>query len=223
MIIFSFSLYGTSPKYTRGMICNAQQLAISFPAARVNVYIASDVPSNVSEVLAAMPNVRIIPVPRRPGSAVMFDRYRAIDDNDCDIMFVRDADSRVHARDIACIEDFLAAPDKLLHIIRDHKYHTCKIMGGTVGMRKAAIGIKPMAERILSWIGREQYMMDQNFLISEFYTALKHVTMIHDRYGHFAASEILIPFRAPILDNLFVGQVHDFREDGSEYTQFEAE
>ena len=223
MIVFSFSLYGSAPKYTRGMICNAQQLAISFPAARVNVYIASDVPSDIYDILAAMPNVHLISVPRRPGSAGMFDRYRAIDEPDCDVMFVRDADSRVHARDIACIEDFLATPDKLLHIIRDHKYHTCKIMGGTIGMRKAAIGRKSMSERISTWINRDQYMMDQHFLVSEFYEALKPVALIHDRFGRYDSTEKLTTFRVPIYDNLFVGQVHDYREDGSEYTQFLAD
>jgi hypothetical protein len=222
MIVFSFSLYGANPKYTRGMILNAEQLSRSFPVARVNVYAAPDVPADVIATLTAMPNTRIIPVPQRPGSAGMFDRYRAIDDNDCEIMIVRDADSRVHARDIACIEDFLAAPEKLLHIIRDHKYHTCRIMGGTVAMRKAAIAGRSMADRMGSWLKRPQYMMDQNFLISEFYEPLRSVTLVHDRYGRFAATESPVPFRVPITEDLFVGQVHEFRPDGTEYITFPA-
>lgn len=223
MIVFSFSLYGTNPKYTRGMILNAEQLSRSFPAARVNIYTAPDVPVDVVATLQAMPNIRVIPVPQRPGSAGMFDRYRAIDDEDCDVMIVRDADSRVHARDAACIEDFLSAPEKLLHIIRDHKYHTCRIMGGAVAMRKAAVADRPMAARLEHWLHRSQYMMDQNFLITEFYEQLRSATLVHDRYGRFAATEESVPFRVPIVDDLFVGQVHEFRSDGTEYTTFPAD
>lgn len=209
MIVFSFSLYGANPKYTRGMILNAEQLSRSFPTARVNVYAASTVPADIITTLTAMPNVRVILVPERPGCAGMFDRYRAIDDNDCEIMFARDADSRVHARDIACIEDFLADPTKLLHIIRDHRYHTDRIMGGTVALRKAAIAGQPMEDRFRGWIDRTAYAMDQNFLIHEFYERLKSVTLVHDRFGP-KNSETPVPFRVPITADLFVGQVHDF-------------
>ena len=138
MIIFSFSLYGSNPKYTLGMIRNAEWIPKRFPQSRVQIYLADDVPSDICDRLRSLPSVKIIPVSRKIGIQPMFDRFLAIDDEDCSIMFSRDADSRVHERDAGCIEDFIAS-HKMLHIIRDHHYHSMEIMGGLFGIRKGAL------------------------------------------------------------------------------------
>lgn len=223
-IIFSFSLYGDNPKYTKGMIINVQQLKKRFPDAIVQIYIASDVPTNIKDEIQTYPNVRIISIPRYPGTGCTFDRFEAIDTSDCDIMFVRDADSRIHERDAGCIEDFIAATDKQLHIIRDHFHHKDKIMAGMWGIRRGALPV-PMSYLISKW--REShstayYTADQEFLRSLIYPLLSKKALIHDRYGYYKNTEELAPFRVPIVNNLFVGQVHLFDISGNEYTEFSA-
>jgi hypothetical protein len=223
-VVFSFSLYGSNPKYTHGALANAHIIAHRFPAARMFVYIAESVPADIVASFAPMSHVRIIPVPTRPGAQGMFDRYLAIDSSDCDVMIVRDADSRIHDRDAACIEDFLAAPDKLIQIIRDHYHHRSRIMGGTVSLRKAAMR-EPMHDLILrSADYGTVYGADQQFLEREFYQRLKEESQaqIYDRFAYCESPALLTPFRVPIRDHLFVGQVHLFREDGSEYVEFDA-
>ena len=116
MIFFSFSLYSTLDMYTKGMIENVKIINIHYPTAIIQIYIANDVPIHIKNTLLEMSNVRLIYVENKPGIQNMFDRFQTIDDPDCSIMFVRDADSRIHDRDIACIEDFINS-DKLLHII----------------------------------------------------------------------------------------------------------
>ena len=222
-VVFSFSLYGDKPKYTHGTIANAKIIGNRFPDALMFVYTAASVPADITAQLAAMPHVHVIPVPNRQGSMGMFDRFCAIDSSECDVMFERDADSRIHERDIACIEDFLANPDKQIQIIRDHFYHTNYIMGCSFALRKSALR-KPMAALIAeSKFYRTAYGCDQFFLESEFYKQpYLSKALIYDRYARFEPANQLTPFRVPITNNLFIGQVHLFREDGTEYTEFEA-
>jgi hypothetical protein len=136
-VFFSFSLYGSNKKYTEGMIVNARQISERFPTAITQIYIADDVPADIVARLLSVSNVRLIHVQRAVDQQNTFNRFLAIDDPDCDIMFSRDADSRIHDRDAACIEDFIAS-DKILHIIRDHPYHGTRIMAGMWGIRKSA-------------------------------------------------------------------------------------
>jgi hypothetical protein len=221
-VVFSFSLYGANPKYTWGALANARIIAKRFPQASMFVYTADSVPADITEQLKAMAHVRVIPVPTRAGSAGMFDRYLAIDSSDCDVMFVRDADSRIHERDAACIEDFLSDTEKLIQIVRDHYYHkSSRICGGIFALRKAAM-IDPMSQLLDYSNLVTRYMADQHFLERTFYKRLLPHAQIYDRYGYFEPAHMLTPFRVPITDNLFIGQVHLFRPDGSEYTEFAA-
>lgn len=224
MIYFSFSLYGKKDKYNRGMIANAEILRVRFPTARVVVYAADDVPATTIETLHTFTNVTIIPTIRKPNCECSFDRFLAIDISDCDIMFARDADSRVHERDAACIEDFINTPSKLFHIIRDHFYHTEKVMGGMWGIRKSAL-LEPIEKTINAWKSQnnsEIYGTDQYFLKNVFYNRLLPTALIHDRNNRFEPAECHTPFRVGIVDNLFIGQVHDYDTDGNEKLMFDA-
>lgn len=222
-VCFSFSLFGSNKKYTEGMVINAQQISARFPSVRIQIYVANDVPSDIVTRLEAFPNVRIVRVQRSNGTLNTFDRFIAIDDPDCDVMFSRDADSRIHDRDAACIEDFLAS-DKLLHIIRDHKYHRSLISAGMWGIRKKAL-TQPMQALIDQWRSTRRadsgYMCDQRFLDHAIYPVLVKDAMIHDE-RRFYKEPAYQPFRVPIRDRLFVGQVHLFNEAGEEYTEFDA-
>lgn len=234
MIVFSFSLYGNADMYTKGMIENANILSRHFPDARVQVYAANDVPSEILRQLSEIPCVRIVRVPRKKGILNMFDRFTAIDDPDCSLMFVRDADSRPHARDIACMEDFIQS-DKMLHIIRDHYWHGfIHIPGGLWGIRQSALSAlkEPMAANIKQWINKRQKpyafykrstlpaQCDQLFLRDVIYLHLKDNALIHDRSGAMEG-EVRTPFRVPIQDRLFCGQVHRYDASGNEYTEFD--
>jgi hypothetical protein len=218
MIYFSFSLYGSLPKYTVGMIHNARHIATRFPEARVLIYISPDVPTDIHDTLKVLPNVKLIYVAVKRGSAGMFDRFLAFDEHDCDILFVRDADSRVYERDAQCIEDFINS-DKTLHIIRDHFWHTKRIMGGLWGMRKKE-GMPSMRSLIASWHVKSIYGNDQDFLAARIYPLYHTSALIHDRYARFSPPEVLTPFRAPLNEH-FAGQVYIFDTDGAETTVYD--
>lgn len=217
-VVFAFSLFGNKKKYTEGMIANAESLSKRFPDARIQVYIANDVPSDIVDRLSNYPSVRSITVERKMGTLNTFDRFTAFDDDDCDVLFCRDTDSRVHERDASCIEDFLSS-DKLLHIIRDHRCHNVRILAGMWGIRKRALP-EGMRSIISIWDSRctiSSYGCDQQFLAHMIYPRLVSHAYIQDSRGHFRDQEKTIsPFRKPIVDKLFVGQVHDYNEKGEE-------
>jgi hypothetical protein len=221
-VVFSFSLFGDKIKYTEGMVVNARQISTRFPNARIQIYIADDVPADICERLSLYPNVRLVYTKRLPGTQNTLDRFKAVDDDDCDVLLSRDADSRVHDRDAACIEDFLAS-NKLLHIIRDHRFHNVRILAGMWGIRKKAI-TEPIYSVIHTWLASQgnptEYGCDQNFLQHFIYPTFINQALIHDANGHFFSDEKdLQPFRIPIVGKLFVGQVHDFNKNGDEFEE----
>jgi hypothetical protein len=87
MLFFSFSLYGSADIYTKGMIENAKILSGRFPAARIQIYAAQDVPADIIRILSDIPRVNLVRVPNK-GVQNTFDRFEAIDEPDCSIMFV---------------------------------------------------------------------------------------------------------------------------------------
>jgi hypothetical protein len=219
-VVFSFSLWGTNPKYTEGMIQNAKNIGVNFPDAYVYIYITDDVPTDIKEQLALFPNVCMLSSPKQEGSLNLFDRFLAIDD--CDIMFVRDTDSRIHDRDISCIGDFLSS-NKTLHIIRDHKCHQNRIMGGMWGLRK--MRNKPSMKTLIDqWKLRNKritsYGCDQIFLSMTIYNMCINSRLVHDRFAlYIEESTDRVPFSVPIENNLFVGQVFIYKE-GQETQEF---
>jgi len=222
-IYFSFSLYGSQKKYTLGMIENARILNKTFPNATVQIYVCDDVPNDIIETLKTISTVNLIYISRKEKCLNMFDRFHVIDEPDCDIMFVRDADSRVHERDIACIEDFIKS-DKSLHIIRDHHYHRTQILGGLWGICKSVLS-EPMKITIQNWLKDkviDDRGTDQIFLHETIYQLFKNDAMIHDRYKFYEPRSMLTPFRVEIKNGLFCGQVHNYDSNGKEYTEFTA-
>lgn len=220
-IVFSFCIFGSVRKYTEGVIVNAKMIAARFPTARTQVYVSDDVPADIVSQLAAMPTVRIVSVPRLRGRQNTLDRFLAIDDADCDVMFSRDADSRVNERDAVCVEEFLAS-SSLFHIIRDHKNHNLPIMAGMWGLRKAAI-TGSMRSTVESWKLRHDYSRyggDQDFLRDIIYPIVSSCAMIHDPAHHFIGEKTVHPIRSPIVNNGFIGNVYDFAPDGKEITMF---
>lgn len=220
--VFSFSLYGDKPKYTIGMIKNAEHIPRRFPGAEVWVYIANDVPTPIRNTLQSLPAVRLIDVAAEQERMNSFDRFMAHDDIATEsVLFVRDADSRVHERDAMCIEDFLLDPTKKLHIIRDHRWgHIQYIMAGMWGIRKDG---KICMRDLLKLFQTETshiYNGDQVFLRYAIYPWYIHSAMIHDDYHFIDGHRPRTPFRYPVINHACVGQAYDIMEDGSDKAIF---
>ena len=134
--IISMSLWGDTPMYTVGAIRNAEMNPKIFgPDWISRFYIGKDVPNPIVERLMSLPQTECIPLPHEdPDWNGMFWRFWAISDEDADVVIFRDTDSRPSVRDSAAVQEWLDS-GKLLHLMRDHPYHTEPIMGGMWGCR----------------------------------------------------------------------------------------
>jgi hypothetical protein len=97
--VISFGLYGGKPKYTTGAIRNAELAKDYFPGWVCRFYVTSDVPLPVLEKLKSLGS-EILNIP--PGKGYisgMFWRFLVAADDSVDRYIIRDADSRLNARD----------------------------------------------------------------------------------------------------------------------------
>lgn len=216
--VFSFCIFGKKPKYCQGLLKNIEIIKEYFPDWEVWVYIGDEVPQWLEETLHNESNIKMI----RTGKVGMenkVSRFFPIDSSDVDVCIVRDADSRIHARDRACIREFLDS-DMKFHIVRDHPNHFHKIMAGMFGIKQGCLSYK-IAEAYAWW--KQQYSTDAfwddtYFLVDVIYPDIKLLSLVHDEHFHHEFPYFKKPFQVAINDkNEFIGQVYDFDENGDEY------
>lgn len=209
--VFSFCLYGHNPKYTLGMIENVKIINDKFNDWYIYIYY-NNVPENILEQLQLYNNVVLIKS-SYTNHKTMLDRFKPIDNIDVDIMMIRDADSRIHDRDLWAINEFINS-DKKLHIIRDHRYHQRPIMGGLFGMKKGFIDFNiENAIKIFEPNHEDAYQVDQNFL-EHFIYPIAIKTNNYLLHGHkISDNEISTPFSIPVTNGDFCGQVIDYKDN----------
>jgi hypothetical protein len=193
MYAFSFCLYNAyDPFYYVGLLENIKLIHRHFPGWLIYVYIGNDVPNWFREKLASL-GCRLRET-NESGAINMVYRFFAIDEPDVDIMFSRDADSRVHWKDRWAIQEFIKS-DKMVHTIRDNKVHTAPILGGLFGIRKPNFSIRELHDS-----NRTGYQVnlgyDQNFLANTVYAIYyKTSILIHSSIDwKFVPEEVLTPF-----------------------------
>jgi len=163
MKVFSFCLYGTEPNYYTGLLENIAIIKQYYPDFTIMVYKGHCDPSWV------LPEGVVVDNTNRTGAINMMLRYIPV--NSADIGFVRDADSRITARDRWCIDAFLKS-DKSYHIVRDHHWHKSKMMGGIFGWKRPMTLMIPTHEDV-------GYGFDEGYLAAHVYETIKSDTLVH--------------------------------------------
>jgi len=179
--VFSFCLYGPpNPRYYPvPMLQNIYLIGTHFPDWKVYIYAAPDVDPEFLTQVAMYSNVVVKPTEKH-GAINMVERFFAIDEPDVEIMFVRDADSRVHYKDRWAINDFLRRPEFIAHAIRDHPEHSAAMMGGLWGLRKTDnISISNQYALYVSNPIDCGYGIDQSFLKTYVYPYVRGALLVH--------------------------------------------
>ena len=127
MKVFSFCLYGNSSFYYTGLLENIRIVQQYYPDFSIYVYLGECDPSWV------LPDSVTVVQTGRAGPINMLFRYKPL--QFADVGFIRDADSRITERDRWCIQKFLDSSYSY-HVIRDHKWHKSRIMGGMFGWKE---------------------------------------------------------------------------------------
>lgn len=212
--VFSFCLFGPpNPRYYPvPMLQNIYLIGTYFPKWKVYLYTAPDVQEEFLSQVAMYSNVVVKPTGKL-GNINMMERFLAIDDEDVEIMMVRDADSHVHWKDRWAIRDFLSKPEFLVHTIRDHVEHTAKLMGGLWGMRKIPeFTVRKQYELFTQNPIDRGYGLDQSFLTTYIYPYILNVLLVHVSGEFVFQNEHSIKFPFVYSESLYCG-----RNDGSEF------
>ena len=207
-IQFGFCIYGTDLKYYIGLQKNLDIIAsLNFGPIKVTIsYTGNTLVEYIDKFKQQYPFVEM--VFHSDTKYQMIGRIFAIDHmNDDDIFFSRDADSRITARDIWCITQFINS-NKSLHVIRDHFYHRKRIMGGMFGIRKKNVSFK--IKDLWGSVVRsdDNYGADENFLETNVYPLLAHDCLVHSNIVGYAG-EVVCPILCEQDDDTdFIGNVY---------------
>ena len=174
--VISYSLYGANKKYTINSIINCLLAPHIYPDWICRFYVDETVPSNIVKLLETFKYVEIIKMPIHEGSEAMLWRFLPASDPDVLVMISRDADSWISTREVVCVTQWLNS-DYNFHIIRDHCYHSQKIMGGMWGCIHGTI--PRMTEMVNEYSKAQTY--DQGFLAEQIYPLIKNDCITH--YG----------------------------------------
>ena len=201
--VISFSLWGNNPKYTIGAVRNAELIPLIYPGWIGRFYCANTVPINIIEKLSNL-NSEIVKI-NEPGNFTgSFWRFTAISDQDVDVMISRDTDSRLTNREALAVKFWLES-GKLFHVMRDHPFHSVKILAGMWGAKKP---ILENMKKLIDKYKKENYkQVDQEFLHKVIWPKVKRKVYINDPFFDKK------PFPEKRNNLEFVGKVWDENEN----------
>lgn len=175
--IISYSLYGNKPKYTFNAVMNALIAKKIYKGWICRYYYDHTVPENIINVLSSFDNVEVCKmesISDAPTGDKMFWRFLPAGEPDVAVMISRDCDSWLSFREACSIKKWIES-EKQFHILRDHCYHSQKIMGGIWGVKRGLLlNIK---ELYSEFIKKSHY--DQQFLAEYIYPKILETCMVH--------------------------------------------
>ena len=201
--IISFSLWGSNPKYTVGAVRNAEIALEVFPDWLCRFYVSKSVPTSVVEELRALQNTEVVVMEEDGNFLSTFWRFLPASEENV-ILLSRDTDSRLNLREKDAVDAWLAS-DKDFHIMRDHPFHTVKIMAGMWGCRNGIL--KKMPELIQNFVKENYYQVDQDFLRDAVYPLISDSVIVHDAFIEDR------PFPTERVGRAFVGEAFNQHDE----------
>lgn len=164
------------------MIENAWLAPRVYPGWRLIVFYDKAVPQDTVRTLHQL-GCRMIPMDEQRWPNKMFPRFLVHDLPEVERYLIRDADSRLCARESVCVQEWIVERTAL-HVIRDHPYHLNAMMGGGWGLYKpAAIPQRSMADLMQPrWSAAIKYGQDQDFLASVVWPLYWRSSTQHDTF-----------------------------------------
>jgi len=199
--VISFSLWGEDARYVIGAVINADIAKEEWQDWTCRFYVAPTVPSGIIEELESRDNVEVVHMDEDESWNGMFWRFYSASDESVDISIFRDADSRLHIRDKAAVDEWIAS-DKDVHIMRDNCQHGWTICGGLWGVKKGFLpNLKHMIEdnELLKNEKFNKHGVDQIFLQYSVYPLAKERAFVHDDWFDGFSGEEKHPFPIPRL------------------------
>lgn len=181
--VIAFSLWGDRPEYITGAIVNAQIAPHLYVGWTARFYCDTSVPADARAALAQYgAQVVLMDRPEHQRIRPMW-RFLAADDPEVNVFVCRDADSRLNAKELLAVTDWLRS-GRRFHVMRDHVYHMELILAGMWG---GTAGVLPgMAD----WLAQgasyfDSRWGDQAFLADLVWPLIRGDTCVHDSQYRF--------------------------------------
>lgn len=173
MKIISISVWGNNPRYIIGAKRQYELAKEHYPDWEFRIY--TDNKSNFVDLTDA----NLIEV--TDGSYGMYWRFRAMFENEDNIVLVRDSDSRITFREQRAVNDWIAS-DKKFHTFRDHEAHfEFPIIGCAFGYKgKFNTPVLNLMNKYTEQLN--YYVGDQIFLRDVLWPLVKDDAMIHSMH-----------------------------------------
>lgn len=154
--VIAFSLWGDRPEYVSGAIVNAQIAPHLYVGWTARFYCDTSVPADARAALAQYgAQVVLMDRPEHQRIRPMW-RFLAADDPEVNVFVCRDADSRLNARELLAVTDWLRS-GKRFHVMRDHLYHMELILAGMWG------GTGGVLPGMADWLAQGAAYFDNRF------------------------------------------------------------
>jgi len=181
--VIAFSLWGDRPEYITGAIVNAQIAPHLYVGWTARFYCDTSVPADARAALAQYgAQVVLMDRPEHQRIRPMW-RFLAADDPEVNVFVCRDADSRLNAKELLAVTDWLRS-GRRFHVMRDHIYHMELVLAGMWG---GTAGVLPgMAD----WLDKgaayfDNRWGDQAFLADLVWPLIRGDTYVHDSHYRF--------------------------------------
>lgn len=181
--IIAFSLWGDRPEYITGALVNAQIAQHLYVRWTPRFYCDTSVPQDARDALKAY-GAQVVLMTGKDDAAIRpMWRFLASDDPDINVFVCRDADSRVNAKELLAVTDWLNSGCRF-HIMRDHIYHHELILAGMWG------GMAGILPNMRDWLRSspkyfDNRFGDQAFLADMLWPLIHRDARIHDTYYRF--------------------------------------
>lgn len=177
--VISFALFGSDPKYRRGMMQNIRVRDQVYPGWEMVIYcdrvnhhaLAQEPLGNNVEVVLQQEHSQGVEGMSWRLLAALRPGVRAL--------LFRDSDSVFTTREADAVNEWLGSRYDT-HIIRDHPYHQSPVMGGTLGVKGKSLALLGALVRDrLHAHRRSEYGDDQVFLSGSFYCKVRKNALVH--------------------------------------------
>jgi len=202
--VICFSLWGNEYRYLGGALQNVELAKYFYPDWVCRFYIGKSTNEKFKNTLKSFDNVEIVEMEENGDWRGMFWRFFGASDETVDIMISRDADSRIHRREVEAVNEWVNS-DKKFHIMRDHQYHSVPLLGGMWGVKKGFIN--DIVSEIKEYNGGDFWQVDQNFLKEKIFDRVIHDSMVHDEMHRYVVDSNRYP-NTSRNESHFVGQAY---------------
>lgn len=225
--VFSFSIYGTSDKYYRGLKENIILIKTHFPLYYIYIYYGQPCEERWLEEYKVLSDKVVLISTNKSGLINTLERYRVLCNDDIDQVFVRDADSEINERDRWCISRFLES-SYTVHTIRDHYYHKQKLMTGLTGFKFNSLvnknAIKQDLDSILSKKPspeneEKKYGDDEIWLETYLHPLIKEELLVHTSINAYNG-ENYEKIQYENTGTNFAGNVYEYTPEGKKVPKF---